>query len=62
MNARQKLNRTNLLGCIGVGAIVGAIGQSLTLFVAVAAVLIATDLYCGKIRPDKGRRQRPGRE
>ena len=53
MGARQKLNRVNLLGALGTGAIVGVLGQSLTLFVAVAAVLIAADLYSGKIRPDK---------
>ena len=62
MGAKQKLNRINVLGALGTGAIVGVLGQSWTLFVAVAAVLIAADLYSGKIPPDKGKRQTPGRD
>jgi hypothetical protein len=53
MGARQKLNEHHIVGALGVAAIVGALGQSWMLFVAVAATLIAADLYSGKIRPDK---------
>ncbi len=62
MNARQKLNKHHIVGALGVAAIIGGLAGSWLVFAAVAAVLMASSIYAGEIRPDKGKRQTHGRE
>jgi hypothetical protein len=61
VGAREKLNRHHALGALGVAAIVGCFAGSWLVFGAVAAALIAGSIHAGEIRPDKGKRQSPGR-
>ena len=62
MTARQKLNRFHVIGSLGMAAIVGGLTGSWLVFGVVAAALIAGSIHAGEIRPDKGKRQTPGRE
>ena len=62
MGARQKLNRHHIVGALGVAAIIGGLAGSWLVFGAVAAALIAGSIHTGEIRPDKGKRQTPGRD
>ena len=57
MGARTKLNQHHVVGALGVAAIVGGLAGSWVVFVAVAAVLIASSIHSGEIRPDKGRKR-----
>ena len=57
MRARTKLNRHHIVGALGVAAIVGGMAGSWLVFAAVVAVLIASSVGAGEIRPDKSKRQ-----
>ncbi len=56
MGARTKLNVSYVNGCLVLAAIVGLLFQSWMVFLVVAAILIAGDLYIGSILPSTGRR------
>ncbi len=62
MGARKKLNRHHIVRALGVAAIVGGLAGSWLVFGVVAAALIAGSIHAGEIRPDKGKRQTPGRK
>ena len=51
------MNQHHVVGALGVAAIVGVMAGSWVVFVAVAAVLIASSIHSGEIRPDKGTRR-----
>ena len=53
MGAREKLNSVNIVGSLGVAAIIGGLAGSWTVFAVVAVALIATGLCTGDIRPSK---------
>lgn len=55
-SSKDKLNAHHLAGAIGLGAIVGAITGSATLFICVTAALIAASLATSEIRFRGGRR------
>jgi hypothetical protein len=56
MGARTKLNVSYVNGCLVLAAIVGLLFQSWVVFLVVAAILVAGDLYIGSIRPSGQRR------
>ncbi len=58
MGARAKLNVSAVNGCLVLAAIIGLLFQSWTVFLVIAAILIAGDLYIGSIRP-AGRQRHP---
>ena len=55
MGAREKLNQAYLNGAVVLGAVIGLVGQSWTLFWLAAAYVIGSNIYAGGIRPKPGR-------
>ena len=51
MGARQKLNVANIVGCVLVAAMIGALCSSVPIFAIAALVLIAGAIESGDIRP-----------
>ena len=51
-DARTKLNAFHIVGAIGIAAVVAAFAGSASLFVLVAAALIAAGIWTGQIRLD----------
>jgi hypothetical protein len=56
MGARQKLNQSYFNGSLVIAALVGLVAQSWPLFFLALAVLLASNLCCGEIRPKPQRR------
>ena len=56
MGAREKLNSAYITGALMVASLIGAIGQSWTVFIVAAVVLVALNWQSGDIRT--GRRKR----
>lgn len=51
MGARTRLNRAYFNGSLVVAGLVGLVAQSWPLFFVALAVLLASNLYLGEIRP-----------
>jgi hypothetical protein len=51
VNARRRLNISYLNGSLLFAGIIGVGAQSWAVFLVALAVLIATGVYCGDIRP-----------
>jgi len=55
MGARQKLNSGYFLGSVLVAYLAGWLTESWIVLLVALAILIATNLYIGEIRPTKWR-------
>lgn len=53
MNARRKLNIANINGALLIGAVIGAITGSWTVFLLTLAAIVVSEVYLGDIRPSK---------
>ena len=57
MNARQKLNQAFITGSVLLATAAGVLAQSWLVFAGVLAVLLASNLYLGEIRPRRTSRR-----
>jgi 1,4-dihydroxy-2-naphthoate octaprenyltransferase len=57
MGARQKLNSAYFIGAFALAVLVGLATQSWVVFLVTLAVLVASQVYTGQIRPDRRRRK-----
>lgn len=58
MSARHKLNAAVLNGTLCIALVVGALTQSVVVFLVVLAVLLAGALHSGELRPNSDRSRR----
>jgi len=52
MNARRKLNIASINGALLIGAALGAVTKSWTVFLLAVAAIVASGIYSGEIRPN----------